>query len=282
MLEPGIYFGLPAEIYHSDPALSRSDIVNLLDTPFSYWSHSFMNPNRERNEASEAMQYGEAFHYLLFEPQLFEKLYNVIGADAWEEGKKKIKRDDYFAMVEMIKVLRAGRDSSLFLSGGYPEVTIVFDHQGRRYRTRHDYLTPVLTTDFKSSYTLHEGHIKKEFDHRGYDVQMRLYKLSRERWKQQFKAGEAHVFGDVDRAFIAKFLAQEMNEFIFIFQRTKAPYPYVALMPEQDTENSGDDKIFKAVKIHDKYLISHGTKPWPVCEGNVRPFSMFFGMRESN
>jgi hypothetical protein len=281
-LAPGMYFNLPEDTYHSDPAISRSNIVDLLDTPNTYWSNSWMNPKKKRRPSSDPMEYGSAFHYLLFQPHLFEKLYQVVPIDAWAAEKKKISQEDYFAIVESIKVLRAGADSSLFLSGGQPEVTIVFDDDGMRYRVRIDYLTPVMMTDFKTTWTLNPHHIKKEFDIRGLDVQMALYKRGKKRFKEQFFAGQADVYGTIDAKFFDSFMREEMNEFIFIFQRKTPPHPYIPLMPEDDTEYSGNTKIMRAKEIYQKWWKSHGIKPWPVCEGKVKSFSMFYGMKEEH
>lgn len=281
-LEPGIYFNLPAEVYHADYALSRSDIVALGDTPYTYWENSPLNPERKAKSSTDAMDYGQAFHYLLFEPKLFEKKYQVVPIDAWDINKKKIQHEDYYAMVESIKVLRAGASSNLFLSGGMPEVTIVFDDHGMRFRCRHDYFTPVCSVDFKTAYTLHVQHIKKDFDRYGYDVQMYLYKKSRQRFKEQFSAGQAHVFGNVDPAIFNKFMSSEINEFIFIFQRKTPPYPFIPLMPEDDTEESGFEKTLRAIDIYKNNMAKYGHKPWPVCDGKIKPFSMHYGIREEN
>src|SRR3982750_1829488 len=82
-LKPGIYFGLAAELYHKDTALSRSDLVNLLDTPNSYWVNSWMNKNRPARIATDPMEYGEAFHTLLFEPEKFNRTYQILPIDEW-------------------------------------------------------------------------------------------------------------------------------------------------------------------------------------------------------
>lgn len=285
-LQPGIYFNLPDEVYHADPALSRGNIVALLDTPRTYWENSWMNPERKKL-SNKAMEYGKAFHYLLFEPELFEKLYQVVPVDPWKDGAIKIMADDYYAMVESIKVLRAGKNSSMFLTGGYSEVTIVFDDQNReghkvRFRTRHDYMTPICTPDAKTTDLLDEWHLKREFERRGLDVQMALYRRSRIRFKEQFTAGEAHVYGEVNAKFFEMFMQQEMDEFINIFQRKTKPYPFEILMPDEGTEQSGFSKIWKAVDIHRKYTKQHGNSPWPVSEGRVREFSMFYGIKEEN
>ncbi len=279
-LKPGIYFDLPARRYHADSALSRSDMVNLLDTPNSYWVNSAMNPNPPKRISKPDMEYGEAFHYLLFQPHLFERLYRVVPVDPWDDCKQAITSDNYYKIVDSIKVLRAGKDSNLFLSGGQPEVTIVFDYAGMRFRVRIDYMTPVLNSDFKTTRELAMGLLKHEFGNRGYDIQYALYTLARRRFREQFATGEADVYGKVPTEFMEKFLKSRMDEFIFIFQRKTPPYPFLPLMPESDTEESGLIKIHKAIKIYNQNFKEYGTKVWPVSEGKTKAFSMFYGIRE--
>ena len=282
-LKPGIYFGLAAELYHKDTALSRSDLVNLLDTPNSYWVNSWMNKNRPARIATDPMEYGEAFHTLLFEPEKFNRTYQILPIDEWVHDKKKIQYVDYMAMVESIKVLRAGANSNLFLSGGYPEVTIVFDEDGIRYRTRHDYFTPVCSPDFKTTISLNEEHLKRDFRKFGYDIQMERYLTSRRRFREQFAAGEAHVYGKVEREFMEKFMRSDIDEFMFIFQRKTKPYPFEPLVPEDDTYDSGADKVRKAVAIYRRHMKEFGPhKEWPVCNGKLKSFSMYYGIREGH
>lgn len=281
-LPPGIYFGLSEEVYHKDPALSRSDMVNLLDTPNSYWKNSFMNPDRSRKKASDPMDYGSAFDCLMFDGlKAFEKKYRIVGLDEWtSENKEFITHDNYFKIAESIKVLRKGKDSTLFLSGGLPQVTIIFDELGMRFRTRHDFFTPVLSTDFKTARNLHEGHLKRAFIEYGYDIQFWLYTHSRRRIKEMLRAGAADVYGDVDPAFFAKFMGSDVDEFVFVFQRSSPPYPFLPLMPEDDTEESGQKRGLRAIGIYQKSLAEYGSKEWPVCEGKIKPFSIYYGLRE--
>lgn len=281
-LAPGIYFSLSAERYHKDRAISRSDMVNLIDTPFTYWEKSWMNAERKRNDATDEQDYGEAFHTLLFEPAKFSSRYHIVAMDEWDQSKQMIAHDDYFKIVESIKVLRAGRDSKLFLSGGMPEVTIVFDFNGVRYRVRIDLLTPAIATvDFKTIFSLEEWHLKQAFKKYGYDIQIFLYKLAIIRFKQQLLLGEAHVYGHVDPAFLSKFMASKTLEFIFIFQRKTPPYPFELLMPEDDTELSGERRASDATIIFRENFERYGTARWPVCEGRAKTFSMIYGIKDS-
>lgn len=281
-LAPGIYFGLPNEVYQDDTALSRTDIVNLIDTPRTYWDMSWMNPERKRKKQTEAMEYGEAFHYLLFQPKEFERRYQVVPIDAWDDAKRKIEQVEYYRIVESIKVLREGQDSGTFLRGGIGEVTIIFEDAGLRFRTRHDYMTPMFTVDFKSARDLHDEYLKREFRQHGLDVQCALYQRARRRFKEQYRAGEAHVYGQVDKKFFDHFMAGDMDEFLFIFQRKTEPYPYEPLMPANDTFDAGYDKIHKARTIFEQHMQQYGSaRRWPACSGKTREFSMFFGKRDN-
>lgn len=74
-MEPGIYFGLPAEDYHAAEGLSSSGIRNLLISPLDYWTDSpSLNPNYE-DEDTEGKLIGRAFHHRLLEPARFSGLY---------------------------------------------------------------------------------------------------------------------------------------------------------------------------------------------------------------
>lgn len=282
-LAPGIYFGLADEIYFGDPALSRSDILALLDTPNTYWLNSWMNPARESKEKNDEMIFGSAFHALLFEPKEFSKRFFIMPPDKWQTGKHLITSQQFDQLKKSIDVLRAGKHSNLFLRGGMPEVTIVFDDDGVRYRTKHDYLCVPLTTEFKTTVSLEEWHLKNEFRKRALDVQQALYLRSRVRFREQYRAGEAHVYGNVDKAFFRKFMDEELNDFIFIFQRKSPPYPFLPLMPEQDNYDSGMNKIEFTRRIYKQYMDLYGVKvPWPISEGRVKRFSMMYGIAEEN
>lgn len=282
-LEPGIYFGLSDDVYFSDMALSRSDILNMLDTPNTFWLNSWMNPAREIKAKNDDMIFGSAFHTLLFEPKEFSNRYFIMPPDKWQTGKHLITSQQFDQLKKSIAVLRAGKHSNLFLRGGYPEVTIVFDDDGVRYRTKHDYLCIPLTTEFKTAASLEEWHLKNEFRRRGLDVQMALYMRSRVRFREQYQAGQAHVYGEVDKIWFRKFMDEELNDFIFIFQRKTSPHPFLPLMPEQDTYDSGMAKIQMTRRIYKQYMDIYGSNvPWPISEGTVKRFSMIYGIAEGN
>ena len=92
---PGIWFGLPEEEYHADPALSSSGIRNLLISPLDYWASSRLNPDYV-DEKTEAMITGTAFHRRLLEPVRFADMYAC-----------KPSKDDYPDAIDGADKLRA-------------------------------------------------------------------------------------------------------------------------------------------------------------------------------
>jgi hypothetical protein len=286
-LKPGIYFGLSEKRYHTDPAISRSDILNIMDSPNTYWENSHLNPNRKtmaERRVDEDDKYelvlGRAYHCMIFEPASFRKRFWLFPTEKQDHARQMITDIDYQRILESIKILRAGKDSNRFLSNLFPEVTIIFDDMGVRYRTRHDGFGLVASTEFKSARSLDVGYLKKEFRIRGIDIQMALYLRARERFKEQYLAKEAEVYGAVPPNWFRTFMRQDMNEFVVIFQRKTKPFPFQPLLPEDDTKDSGEIKIRVNTNIYKYHLEKFGNKPWPVSEGRIKRFSMNYGIIE--
>jgi hypothetical protein len=73
----GIYFGLPEDEYHADPAIGSSTLANMLVSPLTAWAQSNMNPEREeRDTAAQAL--GSAFHRRLLEPDRYAVEYATL------------------------------------------------------------------------------------------------------------------------------------------------------------------------------------------------------------
>lgn len=116
----GIFFGLPADEYHADPAFSATGVKDMSVGPANYWRRSILNPDREEREESAALEYGTALHARLLEGRdAFEARYAtapnkddhpdaIDGVEALRElcGKLEIKRGGTIAeMCERILVI---------------------------------------------------------------------------------------------------------------------------------------------------------------------------------
>jgi hypothetical protein len=76
ILEDGIYFGIDRDLYHAQPRFSASGICDMLVSPATYWSRSWMNPDREAMDRSTpAAIAGTAYHCAMLEPERYEREY---------------------------------------------------------------------------------------------------------------------------------------------------------------------------------------------------------------
>lgn len=81
--EPGIYAGVPIDIYHGanlcdGPSVSSSGLRRLMnESPAHYWVESPYNPNRVEPKESEALLFGRAAHHLLLGEDDFNTHYIV-------------------------------------------------------------------------------------------------------------------------------------------------------------------------------------------------------------
>lgn len=92
--EPGIYAGVPLEVYHTtwtaEPSVSTSGLKTLFwKSPAHYWDGSPYNPDREEPKDSEPKLLGRAAHHLLLGEADFRRHF-VIRPDTYVgEGKTK-------------------------------------------------------------------------------------------------------------------------------------------------------------------------------------------------
>ncbi|MGE3645236.1 MAG: SAP domain-containing protein [Beijerinckiaceae bacterium] len=113
--EPGVYFGMPEDEYHSDPALGSSDIRHLLISQSDYWFRSrHLNPLYEEIDTdTPARIRGRALHKLILE-----------GQEAFEaQYQRGIDPADYPGALRTIADLKeACRKYSLSISGTKDEL----------------------------------------------------------------------------------------------------------------------------------------------------------------
>lgn len=90
LIEDGIYFGLPDEVYHAVPRLSASGIQKLCVSPATFWRGSWLDPDRPEldEEATDAQILGKAYHCARLEPERFHASYvrKISKADFPAEG----------------------------------------------------------------------------------------------------------------------------------------------------------------------------------------------------
>lgn len=97
----GIYFGLPADVYHAVPRLSSSGLQKLCVSPGTFWRGSWLDPDRPDLDDEETIWQllGRAYHTARLEPHLFETTY------VRELDKKDAPKGTLFTATDMGKKL---------------------------------------------------------------------------------------------------------------------------------------------------------------------------------
>lgn len=81
-ITPGLYFGMPENLYHAIPAVSSSGMKNILVSPPDFYFNSWLNPLRDEDaedeDAKEWRRFGRASHTRILEGKtVFDTLYCV-------------------------------------------------------------------------------------------------------------------------------------------------------------------------------------------------------------
>lgn len=276
-LAPGIYFGLPEDRYHIDPALGSSDIRKLAVCPPNWWWESRFNPDPddEEGEKEEAKIVGTAMHKNILEGrELFEKLYapamlpgNIKEGKAErkaieEAGKTPIRWRFYKRIMKAGSLVRSNPEhGDAFHNTIGTEVSIFWidPKNGIRKKVRFDALKPIAGVDLKSI-TNRDGIDFVELCRRHigtykYFVQAAYYM---DGWRQMAALVEAgKVFGlpdgdttTVDRLRAAA--AKDAAAFVFVFvQKQSAPLSWA-------TQISPENGIFD----HGRAVIEQGEANW--------------------
>ena len=121
--KPGLYANLPIEVYHSDccdgPSISSSGLRSLFSaSPAHFWSESYMNPDREEEDPSDAFILGRACHHLLLGEADFEKFFVIrppeLNGKPWQGNRTDCKewltmmKEEGFTILtpNMVEVIR--------------------------------------------------------------------------------------------------------------------------------------------------------------------------------
>jgi hypothetical protein len=179
--EDGIYFNLPKDEYHRDPALGSHDVLKLAYSPADYWWSSHMNPRRPPDSSTEYQARGTAVHVLVLEGEAAFGARYMRGPDqdgmtasqkaqstraanerAVELGKECLRAVDYDRVAVAGAMIKLNPRLSSAFSGGASEVSVFWtdeveglDHAFRK-KARFDYLKARGIGDLKSVANQHE------------------------------------------------------------------------------------------------------------------------------
>lgn len=180
--------------YHSGPGISKSHLDAIAGkSPKHYW-HKYINPERERQAPSAAMQIGTAIHTVILEPELMDQtvvrglsLERRSSADkaTWAEfeakhrGKVILKDDDYEKVLRIRDAVHSHPMAGGLLAGGKAEQSIFAKDEstGELIKCRTDYMLDGgnVIVDLKSTDDASPDGFGKSAANFRYDVQVAWY-----------------------------------------------------------------------------------------------------------
>jgi hypothetical protein len=266
-LKAGLYFGLRDELYFNDPALSRTDILALAESPAEYWYASWMSPKRRLKKPTPAMREGTAFHTLFLQPEQFKERYTVQPGEPWKKGAEMIKRPDYDKMVDSIEILKRSPKIHQLFQYGAPEVVMVWRDKdsGLMMRSKADYMKSFGVTDYKTtSRGLSNQALYREVKQYGYHVQDALYADGFTTLREAIKKKEAGVYGSFDKEFVKTYLASDTYLPVkFVFQLSRFPHAVTAAEIDDEDRAEAAGIIRHAQAEYLRCMKQYGTdKDW--------------------
>lgn len=290
MHAPGIYFGMPAEEYHADPALGSTDIRRCARNPTSYWYGSWMNPNRKEETETRGKVRGSAMHKLLYEGlPAFKELYicgarHDDGMTAAEKGaatkaanaiaakarKTALPSDDYDQVMVATAMITKNPELKDVFANGFAEVSIFFEIDGVRCKARIDYLKIRGCGDLKGVANQHDKDFptacREAVANYRYDVQAEVYMRARREVGKFWSAGA--VFGDHDAELLKRIAMSTTYGWQWVFYQTEgAPITWSSIIsPANPILQTARAVTDRGLARYAEYLERFGETMWLLIE----------------
>ncbi len=283
-MKPGIYFNMPNEAYHADPALSHSGMVKLLISELDYWIESPLNPDREewrKPKRGSAMWYGSMRHMLLLERARFWREFRIVG-QTHKHGFEWLTKEEYREIKRSVDEILAVPDAAIHFEDGFPEVSIFVrcPETGIMLRIRVDWLLKFGAVDYKQARSLLNNQLGWHIADFGYDIQHSLYVYVLRLIKIELRAGRAVIDGLPDtpeaKKWMADFIADDDVMFRFFFQRSEPPYIF-RIIKGFDEEIASNARV-RIDEAKQKYLYNitrYGRERWPAGTCEPEEFSIY-------
>lgn len=250
--DPGIYFGIPEQQYHNDPALGSSDLKKLKESPPTFWFESKYNPLWEPSESTPAQRLGTARHKLVLEgrdafvaryaPRMHSgntkegRRENEEIADA---GKIGIPFEEFQSIMLSSAMIRSNPSISQAFEGGAGSEVSVFwrGEDGFRRKCRFDYFKKNAIVDLKNVANMFNKDFptacREAIANYRYDMQAAHYLNGRAVARQFWK--EKKVFGDFDRKALEACMHDGPIAWVWIFyQSSGAPLTWGAVISPEN------------------------------------------------
>jgi len=188
-----VYENMSNDEYHDNKgSISRSGIVEFMESPFRYFKSRF-DPEHRVNEQTRAMIFGSAFHVFVLERHLFDDQYVVkpdpvllknVGREKYDAYKAQcetiensdrivITAEEYRTLVGMRNAVKEHPEASALIEDGLYEHSIFWDdaRTGLKLKTRPDVWHGNMTVDLKTISSADPRTFQNAMAQHGYHLQ---------------------------------------------------------------------------------------------------------------
>lgn len=269
-LPEGIYFQMDNREYHLDPAISRSNIVKLLISPYDFWENSSLNPEYDilpptSQYMPKAMKFGILSEFYLLDERRFRQTYNIAGGD-YHQGRVTLEHWLYDDIVQSANTLRRDPKIKAMLSDGYPSVAIFYrdPESGLMLKIMADLMRTFGCVDLKRLKSLEISKLGWFINDHGYHIQEAMSRDAVTYAKQRLRAGTFPVKGKVDKAWLKRFIDDPDADFRFLMQRSTAPYIYRVEKMSPQILRTARNRMKLGLGRYIEAVNKYGTtKAWP-------------------
>jgi hypothetical protein len=199
-------------------------------------------------------------------------IWDNVMASFYEENEEYGRRILTEAEIEKLSGMRESADRypeiAEILSGGYPEVTIIYkdEETGEMCKCRLDYVRPEAIGEVKSFALKRKKNIFKaacdDIQYERYNLQYYIYEEALKNIIKKVRGKKAEVFGDVDPEWLKKFLETPDKQFFSIFLRTEAPFQCKVIEMQKAFSKGATQNVYhsEAATLYRITLNAHATR----------------------
>lgn len=112
-MKDGIYYGMPEQTYHAIPRLSASGVKNLLISPMTFWTRSWLNPASASRDDTAERKKGRAYHARIVEGEEAFKSRYAYDLDLADHPDAMTKAEHYKGWLSERGLKVSGRNEEL-------------------------------------------------------------------------------------------------------------------------------------------------------------------------
>ena len=246
------------EEYHASEGLSRSKVVDIIESPLYFWQMN-LNPDRPPREETDSMWFGTALHASILEWNLFKEKYILYKGKGdrksteYKEFAKQfagknveiLKPNEYNEIINAKNSILSNQVAAKLLDGGINERSFYYYDKeiNETFRFRPDSLSKLAMSDIKKTVSVNKHKYESDAIKFNYPLEaafyLRYYKL---------------------------LTGIDLEYFVFIACELKYPYKVRLYMYEPDDLADYNRIIDDAIDI---YLTCKKSNIWPDKEENL-------------